>query len=234
MPKTLSVLKTTLSAVAITALASTANAGVVSLLLQEPGFPSQIFTNNGNTLAIFNASIGTFAVLSFSATTNLLPGPGFASGPALFSNAITQTFAGGTLTLTVTGTDLTFPVGNVSFQNGFTTNLVLGSVTIKESTFVDPSNLPFNTSVAMRSATFGGIGLTSQPFDFNGLTAPYSLTEQYVITASGEASNNSTISIVGTDVGPAVPEPSTWVMMLLGFAGLAFAFRQSRPKVATA
>jgi hypothetical protein len=26
----------------------------------------------------------------------------------------------------------------------------------------------------------------------------------------------------------AVPEPSTWVMMLLGFVGLAFAFRQSR------
>jgi hypothetical protein len=37
----------------------------------------------------------------------------------------------------------------------------------------------------MRSATFGGIGLTSQHFDFNGLTAPYSLTEQYVITAMG-------------------------------------------------
>jgi hypothetical protein len=29
----------------------------------------------------------------------------------------------------------------------------------------------------------------------------------------------------------AVPEPSTWVMMLLGFAGLGFAFRQSRRKV---
>jgi hypothetical protein len=30
---------------------------------------------------------------------------------------------------------------------------------------------------------------------------------------------------------PAVaPEPSTWAMMLLGFAGLGFAFRQSRRK----
>ena len=52
----------------------------------------------------------------------------------------------------------------------------------------------------MRSATFGGIGLTSQHFDFNGLTAPYSLAEQYVITAMGGdgSSNNSTISIDGT------------------------------------
>ena len=32
----------------------------------------------------------------------------------------------------------------------------------------------------------------------------------------------------------AVPEPSTWAMMLLGFAGLAFAFRHSRRKVSFA
>ena len=32
----------------------------------------------------------------------------------------------------------------------------------------------------------------------------------------------------------AVPEPSTWVMMLLGFAGLGFAFRQSRRRVSFA
>jgi hypothetical protein len=30
----------------------------------------------------------------------------------------------------------------------------------------------------------------------------------------------------------AVPEPSTWAMMALGFAGLAFAYRRTR-KVAT-
>jgi PEP-CTERM motif len=32
-------------------------------------------------------------------------------------------------------------------------------------------------------------------------------------------------------VQPGVPEPGTWAMMLLGFAGLGFAFRQSRRKV---
>jgi hypothetical protein len=31
-----------------------------------------------------------------------------------------------------------------------------------------------------------------------------------------------------------VPEPATWGMMLLGFAGLGFAFRQSRRKVSFA
>jgi CHRD domain/PEP-CTERM motif len=32
----------------------------------------------------------------------------------------------------------------------------------------------------------------------------------------------------------AVPEPATWAMMLIGFAGLGFAFRQSRRKVSFA
>jgi PEP-CTERM motif len=31
-----------------------------------------------------------------------------------------------------------------------------------------------------------------------------------------------------------VPEPSTWAMMLIGFAGLGFAFRRSRRKVSFA
>jgi hypothetical protein len=35
-------------------------------------------------------------------------------------------------------------------------------------------------------------------------------------------------------VSPGVPEPSTWAMMLIGFAGLGFAFRQSRRKVSFA
>ena len=47
----------------------------------------------------------------------------------------------------------------------------------------------------------------------------------------------------GTDLGtvslnvrvhPGVPEPSTWAMMLIGFAGLGFAFRQSRRKMSFA
>ena len=33
---------------------------------------------------------------------------------------------------------------------------------------------------------------------------------------------------------PAVPEPATWAMLLLGFAGLGFAFRQSRRKASFA
>jgi hypothetical protein len=44
----------------------------------------------------------------------------------------------------------------------------------------------------------------------------------------------SNLTVSGSLVSGAVPEPSTWAMMLLGFAGLGFAFRESRRKVSFA
>jgi hypothetical protein len=38
-------------------------------------------------------------------------------------------------------------------------------------------------------------------------------------------------NVGGSTLVPGVPEPATWGMMLLGFVGLGFAFRQSRRKV---
>jgi hypothetical protein len=38
----------------------------------------------------------------------------------------------------------------------------------------------------------------------------------------------------GSTLVPGVPEPATWGMMLIGFAGLGFAFRQTRRKVSFA
>jgi hypothetical protein len=39
---------------------------------------------------------------------------------------------------------------------------------------------------------------------------------------------------LGSAIPGGVPEPSTWAMMLIGFAGLGFAFRQSRRRAALA
>jgi hypothetical protein len=49
------------------------------------------------------------------------------------------------------------------------------------------------------------------------------------------SSDTTQISNLISTFGPsAVPEPSTWAMMLIGFIGLGFAFRQSRRKVSFA
>ena len=54
-------------------------------------------------------------------------------------------------------------------------------------------------------------------------------------TFLGDAANATDLSdLFVPGAISAVPETSTWVMMLLGFAGLGFAFRQSRRKVSMA
>lgn len=50
-----------------------------------------------------------------------------------------------------------------------------------------------------------------------------------------EASLNAAIDVIDTGVTASVPEPSTWAMMFLGFAGLGFmGYRRSRKGVASA
>jgi PEP-CTERM motif len=40
---------------------------------------------------------------------------------------------------------------------------------------------------------------------------------------------NETGTLVVAEIAPGVPEPSTWAMMILGFAGLGFmAYRKNR------
>ena len=51
---------------------------------------------------------------------------------------------------------------------------------------------------------------------------------------AGAAALTGTVTYDYTAAVSGVPELSTWTMMLLGFVGLGFAFRQSRRKVAIA
>jgi PEP-CTERM motif len=54
------------------------------------------------------------------------------------------------------------------------------------------------------------------------------------ISLSGGTLNAATATVPALAPTAAVPEPATWAMLLLGFAGLGFAFGQSRRKVAMA
>jgi Domain of unknown function (DUF4114)/PEP-CTERM motif len=58
--------------------------------------------------------------------------------------------------------------------------------------------------------------------------------DQTPANASDFDYNDVTFVFTNTSMTSGVPEPSTWAMMLLGFAGLGFAFRQSRRKVSFA
>jgi PEP-CTERM motif len=98
--------------------------------------------------------------------------------------------------------------------------------TVTETTWFDASDTAFGVGTKLATATFTSID-TNNP----GVTTivdalkPYSITEEYDVTIplSSPPIALSTISLGTTDAGPIpiVPEPSTWTMIALGFAGLA-------------
>ena len=70
------------------------------------------------------------------------------------------------------------------------------------------------------------VALTNAYVTFTGLSF-----DKIVLASSGNSFEFDNISY--GNVGP-VPEPSTWAMMLLGFAGIGFAYRRRRSRLAAA
>ena len=187
---------------------STASASVVFINGNnpQPGEQNVLFiTGTGTTVSGLTDMSDT--LVNFSSST----------GQTLITNSsgqakITTNDNGGLITsINVSSPGNTFLdfIGNPEHSGAFT-------VTVKtnDGTFTD--NLPggpgenFVTILAQGNETISSVAFTS--------SAGFGTFDQPRI--SGIAS--------------AVPEPSTWAMMLLGFAGLGFAFRQSRRKVSFA
>jgi hypothetical protein len=99
-----------------------------------------------------------------------------------------------------------------------------GSTTAGEAWLVFASNSPTSGFVQVASGSDELVHtLVGPTFNF------YYFKED---TSSGATLDNVLLAEVSGVA--AVPEPGTWAMMLLGFVGLGFAFRQSRRKVSFA
>jgi hypothetical protein len=115
----------------------------------------------------------------------------------------------------------------------------LGTFSLSNPAFVDPNSNQFNLKIVFTSpgsstqtfeadlsgSIFFGFGIVSIDWDPNGkfITYPggsFKLTLADITLSSGDLSD----PIVGTitNVVTAVPEPSTWAMMILGFFGVGF------------
>ena len=110
-----------------------------------------------------------------------------------------------------TGLDYDTVLGSLANLNG-TATLDFGSLTLSGFTIL--------------GAHFGN----NTDSDVNNVTAFWLLdlgntTTNTIALSNGQGSSNAQIFATGT---PAVPEPATWGMMLLGFAGIGMTLRRSR------
>ncbi len=143
-------------------------------------------------------------------------------------NSKSTTGAAGPIYVYVTETDLTTSKSSLTFKSTLTENELSPGWSITETTFQDNSNTPYGMANLLLSYS------ASTDFDVWGVktiftSSPFSLTEMYVITASGAGQALSTEHI------SSIPELSTWAMMAVGFAGLGFAaFRRARPTISIA
>jgi hypothetical protein len=149
------------------------------------------------------------------------------------SNSINTSSGGGTevLTVYITESDILAVPGTQDFLSGLTANLVPANWSAELATYINPDNAVFGTEHLLSSHTFSAIGGQDLTSAFGITTSPVSLTEVYTITPNNVAgTNNATIDLSTST--PAIPEPATWGMVLLGFAGLGFAaFRKGKREV---
>jgi hypothetical protein len=212
------------------AYGAAANAATISLQVFDGAALIGSVANVGGGSATV---AGNDAVFTFSVTSQgvpVVPNPDFGTITIDASAA-----AGGTLTILATQQGLTgFPSGTLA--SSFASNFLINAANVTSvvmSNWIDPANGAFalTTLLATATCTPAGGNNCAPPTILHavaGLTT-FSETEKFVITftGAGGVEANSQIAV-------AVPEPATWGMMLLGFAGLAFAFRQSRRKVSFA
>jgi len=104
-----------------------------------------------------------------------------------------------------------------------------GGSSVSASWFIDPANAQgantaFDTPGTLLDTFSNAATAQTSAFSHNSpgtifdLTAPFSMTEQAtIVLVPGENLVNRGQALVGV----AVPEPSTWAMMLAGFAALA-------------
>ena len=121
--------------------------------------------------------------------------------------------------------------GSPFFQSAFTNNGIPFGWTVEESTFLNAANTNVFGGALLSTYTFnclslGGCGAPA----FNPLIALgnhgalFAATDEFVISATGAGSSLSTINL-----NSAVPEASTWAMILVGFGSMGFvAYRQKR------
>jgi hypothetical protein len=199
-----------LSGVAFAAtLATTANAAVVTIGLQQGGGIITEASGTGSA-SVSGLTFGTFTLNTVSATAPPV------TSSLLSGNSLNVAGSSGTLNVFITASGLANLTSAVF--SSFTENTLPAGYSVQELTFFDQGNGIFALTTPLASQNFTSAG-TSNNTNFMNPVAPYSITEEYIITVAPGAEPGSTLN---STIIVSVPEPSTWAMMILGFLGVGF------------
>jgi hypothetical protein len=88
--------------------------------------------------------------------------------------------------------------------------------------FLRVSAIPLGASPTQLSA-YTGFAAGTKTFDLSSFTSPdtqivFNFASDYSVVSEGVQIDNVTV----TGIAAAVPEPSTWAMLLIGFTGVSF------------
>lgn len=226
-----------LTTTAIAALAmGSAQAGLISIGLQQAGVNGGLITTEttGNGTANMGATAyGTFTLnLATAVDQALLGGNGI-----LNTNVqnITSS-AAGVLNVFITSQNL----HSLPMLDGFLSSFALndvhpGIVSVTESTFFSLVNGLY-TNIGpdtLDSHTFTSIGVEPDFFSSRTTLLPFSVTEEYTITAQAMACGGAGQPACGNDnatidMSAVVPEPGPLAVLLTSLLGLAWLRRRHR------
>jgi hypothetical protein len=206
------------------AVIGSVNAQVITLGVQTAGFNGGALTTIASgpattAVGVLGLSAGNFNVVSGSGYGEANTAGGF--GSIVQAGVKFTQSSPSVLNVYYTEQNL---VGTSEFGvvNGLTANGLSPGWKVTETIYFDPTNGLFDTSVAdlVSTQTFTAASAAATNFKTTWSGAsPYAVTEYYQITSPGGA--QSVGYALASETVAAVPEASTWAMLLAGFAGLA-------------
>jgi hypothetical protein len=211
-----------LSAAVLLGLALPATAAQIELGDGAAGFVS-VLASGGGGAAVSGASANGFDLTLSGSGSPVLSLPDILDG-----NTIDAILTGGgpsSVNVWATSTGNMSPTGLQSLLSSFTQNDLTTGWTVTANTYADNTDAAFGTQQLLATTLF----TTSDPPDVTMIAAallgagPYSVTEEWIISANGPGDTNNS-----TDIGLATPLPAAvWMFgSVLGLAGMVLRRRK--------